>query len=139
VEVKVTSDGIVISVFNRNKQPIFKGYTTEFTPWGEFVCQNLAWTIDRFHMGVRIDAHTPKDLIPASENLNAWHLTALQSDAMRQNLVKYGLDLTKVDRISGFADTRLLDKDNPRDLGNYRVELTLSATSDTPRPSRKTP
>lgn len=137
IEIKVTSEGIVISIFNRGKQPIFDGVSTKMTEWGEYVAQNLAWVIDRFHMRVRIDAHTPKGFVPEDAGMTDWDLTVNQSNAMRTKLVFYGLDSSKVDRVSGFADTHPLKGYAKEDPINYRMELTLSATEETSVPKFK--
>jgi len=139
VDVKVSKDGIVISVFNHNNQPVFKGASEEFTRWGEFVAQNLAWVIDRFHMGVRIDGHVPVNAVDENSQYNSWTLSTGQAERFRKGLVHYGLDAAKISRISGFGDVEPIAGLDPESSHNYRVELILTATSDTPLPDSAYP
>jgi chemotaxis protein MotB len=137
IEIKVTAEGIQITLYNREKQPIFKPDSTALTEWGEYVAQNLAWVIDRFKMRVRIDAHTPKGVYVGDEGRDAWDLTAEQANTIRKRIVHYGLELSKIDRVTGFGDTAPIPGEPPADPANYRVEMSLSATEDTPAPAHK--
>lgn len=135
VEVKATPDGILLTLFNYDKQPIFEPGSIKLTEWGEYVAQNLAWVIDRFHMKVRIDAHSPKGAYVGTEAHDAWDLTADQANVLRHRLAHYGLETDKLGRVSGFADTMPRSGTLPADPSNYRVELMLSATPDTVVPT----
>lgn len=137
IEVKVTADGIAITLFNRKNQPVFDPGTTKLTEWGEYVSQNLAWVIDRFHMRVRIDAHAPRGAMSATEGQDLWELTSDQCNTIRRRLVYYGLELSKIDRVAGFGDTAPLKGFPATDNENYRIEMSLSATGETPLPSGK--
>jgi len=137
IEIKAVGDGILITVFNRDKQTIFKPGTTEMTPWGEYAAQNLSWIIDRFHLKVRVDAHTPTGALPLDENIDSWDLTSEQANVFRKKLIHYGLDTGRFDRISGMADSRPQEGSAGTDTSNYRIELTLTATPQTPNSLRK--
>src|SRR4051812_42632313 len=43
IDIQVTSDGLRVTLFDRARRPLFVGNTTQFTEWGQFVMQNLAW------------------------------------------------------------------------------------------------
>ena len=132
IEIKVVPDGILITLFNHSNQPIFEPGSVKLTEWGNYVSQNLAWIIDRFHMNLRIDAHAPKDAKPLDGEGDLWDLTADQANVMRRELVHYGLDASKVDRVSGFGDTHPMENHPAEDPENYRLEMTLMATANTP-------
>ncbi len=138
IEIKVVSDGILITLFNRENQPLFDTGTARLTDWGNYVSQNLAWVVDRFHMRLRIAAYAPvgaKRLDGGAGDL--WDLTSDQANVIRHELVHYGLDASKVDHISGFGDTNPKVGLAPEAIDNYRVEMVLSATSDTPTFNQK--
>lgn len=125
VEVKVTSDGLRIVVYNRNKRPIFEPYSSNFTPWGELVVQNMAWLIERQPMQVRIDAHTAAPPASVGRDDSLWALSVEQANSVRQALVRYALPAERVDSVTGFADSRPLSDLDPEDDGNQRVEISL--------------
>ena len=65
-ELKVTPEGVTISVFNKPDAPIFEPNTDGFTQQGEWLMGNLAYTFDKFsehefeiqgHTNVRLDAN----------------------------------------------------------------------------------
>src|SRR5438093_12308190 len=47
VDMEVTSDGLKVTLYDRNKQPLFEKNTAKTTEWGTFVLQNLAWLAER--------------------------------------------------------------------------------------------
>src|ERR1700761_9016234 len=49
IDIQVTSDGLRITLFDRARRPLFTENGAEFTDWGKFLMQNLAWLIDRHH------------------------------------------------------------------------------------------
>ncbi len=132
IDVRVTGEGIVISLFNRGNQPLFDDGTSKLTAWGDYASQNLAWIIDQYHMRVRVDAHTPKNAVIADKDEDTYDLTAEQANIIRKRLVHYGLDSSKIDRVTGFGDSSPQKGLSDTDPANYRVELILSATPDTP-------
>src|SRR3954462_6237281 len=58
VDISVTSDGLRVTLYDRPKQRLFVKDSAEFTEWGTYAMQGLAWTIDRQHFRVQIDGHT---------------------------------------------------------------------------------
>jgi chemotaxis protein MotB len=105
--VNTSSDGLMLTVFDRSKKPLFQKNTAEFTPWGNLVMRNISWLIDRYDLKIRIESHT----IPGyegDENYSAWELSSDQANAVRRAMVFYALDPKKLSRVTAFADTRPL-------------------------------
>ena len=129
VDIQVTTDGLRVTLFDRAKRPLFVGDTTEFTEWGAFVLQSLAWTIDRHQFRVTIDGHTraKPDLPKAS--YTAWELSADRANAARRHLVHYAVDAALLERVTGYADTRPLAGEAPDADSNQRITLSLTLTA----------
>jgi chemotaxis protein MotB len=139
IDVQVTSDGLRITLYDRAKQPLFSSATTNFTPWGKFVMQNLAWLIDRHHFRVTIDGHTRAHLDMPKPEYTAWELSADRANAARRSLVYYAVDPTSIERVTGYADTRPM-ADIPADSeSNQRITLSLSLSSKKVDPDSKGP
>ena len=131
VDVQVTSDGLRLTLYDRSKRPLFNGNTLEFTKWGKFVMQNLAWLIDRHHFRVTIDGHTRSKLVMEKPEYSAWELSADRANAARRLLIYYAVDGNSIERVTGYADTRPL-ADVPSDSeSNQRITLSLSLGSKT--------
>ncbi|MBC7365864.1 MAG: OmpA family protein [Undibacterium sp.] len=136
IDVQVTSDGLRITLFDRAKRPLFVGDTAEFTPWGKFVMQNLAWNIDRHKFRVTIDGHTRQRpplspeaaaaLAAAPPDYTDWELSSDRANAARRSLVHFAVEPGLVDRVTGYADAKPVAGEAPTSEANERVTLSLT-------------
>jgi chemotaxis protein MotB len=131
IDIQITSDGLRVTLFDRSKQPLFSGPTSDFTPWGRFVMQNLAWLIDRHGFRVTIDGHTRSHLALPRPEYTGWELSADRANTARRTLVYYAVEPNMIERVSGYADTRPLEGEAADAESNQRItlSLTLSAKS----------
>jgi chemotaxis protein MotB len=129
VDVQVTTDGLRVTLFDRVKQPLFVGDTAEFTEWGNFILQNLAWTIDRHRFRVTIDGHTRAKIDFKTEAYTAWELSADRANGARRNLVHYAVDNALIERVTSYADTRPIKGEAPESNSNQRLTLSLTLTA----------
>ena len=125
VEVMVTSDGLRLAVFNRDHKPLFEGDSTQFTPWGNLVMQNISWITEQYPMRVRIDAHIGEELVDTEnkDNYGPWELSSDRANAVRRALVYYALDPKKIERVTGFGSA------NPSERGESsvsRIEISMA-------------
>lgn len=125
IKIEITSEGLRITLYDREQQAFFVKNTPTFTPWGEFVVQNLAWIMDRYKkaMHLRIDAYTD-ELSESKEDYTAWELSTDRAHAVRRRLAYYALDASTVERITGFGNPQLM----PKNMQDQRIELSLSFT-----------
>jgi chemotaxis protein MotB len=126
IDIQVTSDGLRITLFDRSQQPLFKEDGAEFTDWGIHLVQSLAWLIDRHHFRVTIDGHTRKGLHLTREDYSDWELSADRANAARRKLVYYAVEPELIERVTGYADTKPLPKEDPSAEANQRITLSLS-------------
>jgi len=129
IDVQVTSDGLRITLFDRAKRSVFVGNSCEFTEWGRFMMQNLAWLIDRYQLRVAIDGHTKSKLDLPQEKYGAWELSTDRANAARRSLVYYALDPGKIERVAGYADTHPLPGEPAESDSNQRITLSLALAS----------
>jgi len=129
IDVQVTSDGLRITLFDRAKRPIFVGDTADFTPWGRFVMQNLAWNIDRHKFRVTIDGHTKqRATVPNDprQDYTDWELSSDRANAARRSLVHYAVEPGLIERVTGYADTKPVAGEPPTSEINQRVAMSLT-------------
>ena len=122
--VDTTDDGMMLTIFNRAKNPLFEPNTSKFTRWGDLVMKNIAWLIDRYELNVRIEAHTMPSF-KGTEDYSAWELSADQANAVRKAMVFYALDPKKLSRITAFADTRPLPDRPINSPDHQRIVISL--------------
>ncbi len=128
VDMQVTSDGLKITLYDRTKHAIFEKGTAEVTEWGNFILQNLAWLIERNDLKIFIDGHSAALSEPAdtAAAYGPWELTADRANAARRLLVNYAVNPKKIERVTGFADTKPLPKTAADAQGNERITISLS-------------
>jgi chemotaxis protein MotB len=126
IEIQVTSDGLRVTLFNRSNRQLFVDNTTEFTEWGRFVIQSLAWMIDRHKFRVNIDGHTRAKIEFKDEKYSAWELSADRANAARRDLVHFAVDAGLIERVTGYADTQPLPGQAPESDSNQRLTLSLT-------------
>lgn len=126
IDVQVTSDGLRVTLFDRARQPLFKGDTAEFTDWGIHVVQSMAWLIDQHHFRVTIDGHTRSGLEISRADYTAWELSTDRANATRRKLVYYAVEPQLIERVTGYADTRPLPNEAATSESNQRITLSLS-------------
>jgi chemotaxis protein MotB len=130
IDIQVTTDGLRVTLFDRAKRPLFQPNTTEFTEWGVFVLQSMAWTIERHEFNVTIDGHARNHASPEKPYYSQWELSADRANAARRNLVHYAVDPRQIERVTGYGDTRPLPGDtDPESQDRVTLNLTLSAKS----------
>jgi chemotaxis protein MotB len=125
VDVTVTNDGLRVIVYDRTDRPVFKRTSAEFTEWGTFVVENLAWVLAQRPFSVRIDGHVAAGFEAPRPEYTGWELSADRANAMRRALQHFAVPADKFDRVTGFADTMPLPGKPPASNANDRVELSL--------------
>jgi len=137
VDVQVTSDGLRVVLLAEAKKPLFSGNTAEFTEWGRFVMQSLAWLIERYHFKVTIDGHTRSKLVLDNPDYSAWELSADRANAARRLLVRYAVEPEQIDHVSGYGDTRPMPNQPPDSELNQRISISLSLTTKSRQQNKK--
>ncbi len=140
IDIQVTSDGLRVNLFDRARQPIFQKNTAEFTEWGRFVMQSLAWMIDRNRFHVVIEGHTRPGLDLPKPEYTAWELSSDRANASRRALTHYAVDDQQIDRVTGYAATRPLPDQPAESEAQQRVTLSLTVgrpkDKDTEKPGK---
>jgi len=126
IDIQVTSDGLRVTIFDRARQPLFRENSAEFTEWGVFLMQNLAWLIERNRFRVTIDGHTRAGQHFDRPGYGAWELSTDRANASRRTLTYYAVSPAQIERVSGFADTRPVPGFAADAESNQRVTLSLS-------------
>lgn len=126
IDIQVTSDGLRIILYDRARRPLFVENTAEFTEWGKFVMQSLAWMIDRQKFRVVIEGHTRQGFVVTKPEYTAWELSTDRANAARRMLVLYAVEEKLIERVTGYADTRPMPFQPPDSESNQRVTLSLT-------------
>ncbi|TVR49985.1 MAG: flagellar motor protein MotB [Puniceicoccaceae bacterium] len=135
VDVQVAPDGLRVILFDRSRHPLFRPGTAEFTEWGRFVVQNMAWLIERYGFKVRIGGHLAAGFVSADPAYTGWELSTDRANAARRALEHYAVDPRLIDQVTGYADNHPLPGTDPGDPSNQRLSISLVITAPlTPLP-----
>ena len=126
VKLDLTSEGLLINVFDRTHKPIFEASNAQFTPYGAWVFSTLAWEIGRYPtFTVELSGHTESNRPPVREDYGSWELCTDRANAARRKLLQHGAGATQICKVSGLGETEPLDKEHPAAEVNRRVSVLL--------------
>ena len=123
----VVSDGLRIQLVDNKEQPMFGMGSDEMSPAMELLLAKIAKVVDKMSNKVSIQGHTdahPFHNPEALEQTN-WELSTQRANAARRALIKAGMSENKILRVSGYASTILLDKEDPLNPKNRRISLIV--------------
>lgn len=126
VDMEITSDGLKVTLYDRESQPLFEKNTAKPTQWGIFVLQNLAWLAERNNLHVTIDGHTASGFVPVATDYGPWELSADRANASRRLMEFYAVEPGKIERVTGYGDTKPLPKLPPDSESNQRITISLN-------------
>jgi chemotaxis protein MotB len=143
MRLATTSDGLLISVFDRPERPLFEVDSAELTPFGTWVFSTLAWEVSRYpNFALELTGHTESGRRPIRPDYGDWELSADRANAARRKLLEHGVVQRQVFKVSGLGSTVPIDGVHPGDPINRRVSLLLKLddavhpdTATTDRPS----
>lgn len=128
IKLEMNHEGLRISIFDRNRKPVFERDSARFTEYGRWVFSTLAWQVARYpSFRVELEGHTERGFKPVKDNYGAWELTADRANAARRSLLEHGVKVPQIRKVAGFADTQPMPRFDPEDEINRRVSLMLKA------------
>jgi len=127
LKVEILPDGMRISVFDRNKKPIFEVDSAEFTRYGDWVFSTLAWEVSRFTntFNIELEGHTEYGHPPRSADYGNWELSADRANSARRKLLEHAVADSQVRKVAGYADTLPMPNTSVTDETNRRVAVLL--------------
>jgi chemotaxis protein MotB len=129
LRMDLLSDGIRLSMYDRNRKPLFKVGSPQLTDYGEWIFSTLAWQITRFtnHFTLELEGHTEAGFEPGKDGHDMWDLSTDRAHAARRVLMKHDVQTRQIRRVAGYADTVPLPDTDVSDERNRRVTLILRA------------
>lgn len=140
--IKITDDGLMIEVVDKDKRPMFDSGGNVIKPYMRKILQEISKTLLDVPNPLSISGHT--DAVPFTEveNYTNWELSADRANAARRAMLKAGIKEKHIARVVGLADSQLYDKDKPENPINRRISILAMRTPverPTPPPEAKKP
>lgn len=128
VDLDVTSDGLRVTLYDRDAHPFFVENSAEYTPWGSFVIETLAWLVQRHNFKVRVDGFVAEGFQGDGAEYTAWELSSDRANATRRLLERYGVRAGQFQSVTAYGTTNPLPFMHPTAQANDRVSISLVLT-----------
>ncbi|GBD97128.1 MAG TPA: hypothetical protein ENG83_15885 [Nitrospirae bacterium] len=136
VLVDLVDGGVRVQMVDKDGSSMFELGGNKLTPKAKKVFRVIGANIKHLTNKVAIEGHT--DALPyAGNEYSNWELSTERASSARKELEANGLDPGRIDRVSGFAATDPLIKDDPADPRNRRISIILKITKEDIRKSFK--
>lgn len=117
-------EGIRIQIVDKEGSLMFEQGKNKLTSKGREILRVVGSKIKDMQNKVSIEGHT--DSLPFSKkDYSNWELSTDRASKARIELQKAGLDPKRINKVSGFADTLPLIKDDPANPRNRRISIIL--------------
>lgn len=123
VVTRVTDEGLVIELHDREDERLFDGETAEPRPILRVLAGIVTETFALVTNDIAVNGHVRAYPITLRDN-PVWDLSAERAQAMRGVLEAAGLPAARMQRVTGYADRRPVTPD-PAAVRNNRIELVL--------------
>jgi chemotaxis protein MotB len=124
VVVTFFQGGVKVDIMDKVGTPMFALGSTELTDDGRKLIALISENIKETKYQVEIEGHTDA-VTYSTRQYGNWELSTARASAARVALEKNGLDASRLIRVSGYAATQPVIKDNPYDPRNRRISLRL--------------
>jgi len=122
--VKV-KDGLRIEIVDKADFSMFSVGTTRVLPRAAALITQLAQAVSELPNPVVIRGHTDSLAYALDSDMNNWMLSAERAESTRQVLVRAGVPESQIARVEGVADTEPYNANDPLDVRNRRISMTL--------------
>jgi chemotaxis protein MotB len=127
IRISLTTEGLRIDLIETERGLFFEAGNPKPTEAGTELLRVLAVELVKLPNKVAIEGHTDSRPYGRADYSN-WELSADRANAARRSLAEFGLDETRISQVRGFADQRLLKKDEPTNPSNRRISIIVRNT-----------
>ncbi|HQT25686.1 MAG TPA: flagellar motor protein MotB [Burkholderiales bacterium] len=124
--IDITSEGLRIQIVDDKNRPMFAMGSTVLQPYAKAILEEIGKTLNSVPNRISLSGHT--DATPYSgggKNYSNWELSADRANASRRELIRGGMDGTKVLRVVGLASAVPIDRSNPFNPINRRISIIV--------------
>ncbi|MFP4529544.1 MAG: flagellar motor protein MotB [Candidatus Kapaibacterium sp.] len=125
IEITMTKEGLRIELIEEKDRNFFEIGSADLNPQVKDVLEVLAREIGKLPNYVEIEGHTDSRGYSSQAGYSNWELSADRANSARRFLQHHGLWTGQITRVTGYADRKLKNADNPFDITNRRVSLLI--------------
>jgi chemotaxis protein MotB len=125
IKIEMTEEGLRIELIETTESLFFNIGSASLTKEAVDVLKQLASEIGKLPNNVEIEGHTDARGYSPDSNYDNWNLSTDRAISASRILNQYGLWQGQVESITGYADRKLRNPDNPFDVVNRRVSIIV--------------
>ena len=124
IRMMITAEGLRIDLLETQRGLFFESGNPTPTVAGKELLGVLSHELVKLPNKVAIEGHT--DSTPyGRDDYSNWELSADRANAARRILIESGLEDNRISQVRGFADQRLLYKNQPTNPSNRRISIIV--------------
>lgn len=127
IRMTLTTEGLRIDLIETERGLFFETGNPKPSEAGTGLLKTLASELSKLPNKVAIEGHTDSAPYGRADYSN-WELSADRANSARRILMESGLDERRISQVRGFADQRLLTKDDPTNPSNRRISIIVRNT-----------
>jgi chemotaxis protein MotB len=124
VKMTITAEGLRIDLLETKRGMFFATGDPKPTEAGSELLKVLATELSKLPNKIVIEGHTDSSPYGRVDYSN-WELSADRANAARRILADSGFDPNRISQVRGFADQRLLLKNDPTNPSNRRISIIV--------------
>lgn len=124
IKMTITAEGLRIDLLETKRGLFFENADPRPTAAGAELLKVLATELEKLPNKIVIEGHTDSSPFGRPDYSN-WELSADRANAARRILTDSGLDSGRISQVRGFADQRLLLKNDPTNPSNRRISIIV--------------
>ncbi len=124
ITVESSDQGVRIEATHKENKALFDSGSTIPTAVGQKILSEIGLGIKDLKNKIAIEGHT--DAVQYSgEQYTNWELSTDRASTARRVLTQSGVNPERIERVSGYASSKLLNKTDPKDPKNRRISIML--------------
>src|SRR5450631_3010540 len=127
IRITLTTEGLRVDLIETEKGLFFETGDPKPTDAGIELLKVLGGELVKLPNKIAIEGHTDASPYGRPDYSN-WELSADRANAARRTLAEFGIDESRISQVRGFADQRLLKKDDPTHPSNRRISIIVRNT-----------
>ncbi|MGK9367360.1 OmpA family protein [Melioribacter sp. Ez-97] len=131
VKIEVVKEGLRIELIDSANDIFFEVGTAELKPEAKRILSKIGAEIAKMNNKIIIEGHTDaRQYKNDGTGYTNFELSTDRANSAKRALVAAGVSEKQIDEISGYADTRLRDPENPYSSINRRISITLKYSTN---------
>lgn len=129
IKIEMTKEGLRVELIESQDALFFEIGSSVLSKKAKNVLIQLSKEIGKLPNNVELEGHTDSRAYGSKSGYSNWELSADRANSARRLMENSGLWEEQIDRVTGYADKKLRNPENPFDLSNRRISILIKQMS----------